>query len=620
MSDFLPISKKDMDRRGWDELDFILVTGDAYVDHPSFGHAIISRVLESEGFRVGIIPQPDWTNVESFRILGQPKYAFLVSPGNIDSMVNHYTVNKKKRRQDSYSPGGEAEKRPDRASIVYTSMIKQAYKGIPVIIGGIEASLRRLGHYDYWSNKVRHSILLDSKADLLIYGMGEYPIIEIGKKFRQGRSIKEITNIRGTVFASSREPSDAVLLPSFEAIRSSKKDFAISFYIQYTNTDPYTGKALAEKDGSRWIVQNKPNFPLKKEDFDRVYALPYTKTYHPTYEKAGGVPALKEVEFSITNNRGCFGSCSFCALTFHQGRIVTSRSQRSVLKEAEELTGKKGFKGYIHDVGGPTANFSESACKKQASKGSCKNKSCLGHNMCENVESDHSLFLDTLRKMRNLPGIKKVFIRSGIRFDYLLKDSDETFFRELCEHHISGQLKIAPEHVSNKVLEVMGKPKHSVFEKFITKYQEFNKKLGKKQFFIPYFISSHPGSTLKDAIKLAEYLKTLGFTPDQVQDFYPTPGTLSTAMYYTGLDPKTLKPIYTAIEHKDKQYQRSLLQFNKQENYPTVLKALTEAGRSDLIGFGHKALIPPPSKKGKKQRTTDRNRNKKGKINVTKCR
>ncbi|MGL1892652.1 MAG: YgiQ family radical SAM protein [Spirochaetaceae bacterium] len=612
MTDFLPINKQDMEARGWDELDFILVSGDAYIDHPSFGHAIISRVLEREGFKVGIIPQPDWTNVENFRILGQPKYAFLVSPGNIDSMVNHYTVNKKIRRQDSYSPGGESGHRPDRATIVYTSKIKQAYKGIPVIVGGIESSLRRLGHYDYWSNKVRHSILLDSKADLLIYGMGEYPIVEIAKKLKKGKGIKEITDVRGTVYATSKLPKDAVELPTFEDIKTDKQKFSDSFYIQHKNTDPFTGKVLAEKDGSRYVIQNRPSFPLKKEDFDAVYTLPYTKTYHPIYEKDGGVPALKEVEFSITNNRGCFGSCSFCALTFHQGRIVTSRSSESVLKEAKELTSNKNFKGYIHDVGGPTANFTEAACDKQKAKGSCPEKDCLGHEMCSNVKVDHSEYLKMLRNMRQIPGIKKVFIRSGLRFDYLLKDSDDSFFKELCEHHISGQLKIAPEHVSNSVLKVMGKPKHEVFERFISKFQAFNKKLGKKQFFIPYFISSHPGSTLQDGIKLAEYLKTLGFTPDQVQDFYPTPGTLSTAMFYTGINPETGKKVFVATEHKDKQYQRALLQFNRPENYLTVLKALQEAGRSDLIGTGNKALIPQPSKKGKQQRS-------RGKQNFTKC-
>ncbi len=615
MSDFLPINQSDMKKRGWDELDFVLISGDAYVDHPSFGHAIISRVLEREGFKVGIIAQPDWTNVESFKVLGQPKYAFLVSPGNIDSMVNHYTVNKKKRRQDSYSPGGESGKRPDRTTIVYTSKIKQAYKGIPVIVGGIESSLRRLGHYDYWSNKVRHSILLDSKADLLIYGMGEYPIVEIANKLKKGKSIKEITDVRGTVYATSRLPSNAIELPSFEEIKSSKELFSKSFYIQHKNTDPFTGQVIAEKDGSRWVVQNRPSFPLKKEDFDNVYSLPYAKTYHPIYKKDGGVPALTEVEFSITNNRGCFGSCSFCALTFHQGRIVTSRSEDSVIAEAKEMIKKKNFKGYIHDVGGPTANFTDAACKKQAGAGSCADRSCLGHKMCDYVKVDQSKYLNLLRKLRNLTGIKKVFVRSGIRFDYLLKDSDETFFKELVEHHISGQLKIAPEHVSNKVLEVMQKPKHSVFEEFIRKYQNYNKKLGKKQFFIPYFISSHPGSTLKDAIILAEYLKDLGFTPDQVQDFYPTPGTLATSMFYTGINPTTGKTIFVAKEGKDKQYQRALLQFNKPDNYHNVFKALTEAKRGDLIGFGPKALITPPSKKGKKQRGNPGKR----KSNITKC-
>lgn len=602
MSDFLPINRADMKKRGWDELDFVLVSGDAYVDHPSFGHAIISRILEHQGFKVGIIAQPDWKNVESFKVLGEPKYAFLVSPGNIDSMVNHYTVNKKIRSEDSYSPGGKAGMRPDRPTIVYTSMIKQAYKGVPVIIGGLEASLRRFAHYDYWTNKVRNSILLDSKADLLIYGMGENPIIEIAKKLKQGKGIKEITDVRGTCYATSRLSSETVELPTSEEIKKSKKSFAESFALQHNNTDPYTAKVLGEAYGNRWVIQNRPAFPLNSEEFDAVYDLPFTREYHPSYKKLGGVPALKEVEFSITRNRGCFGSCSFCAITFHQGRIVTTRSDNSVYDEAVELTQKRNFKGYIHDVGGPTANFSGPSCKKQGEKGSCKNKSCLGYNMCEKVEADHRPYLKLLRRLRNIDGVKKVFIRSGIRFDFLLRDKDETFFKEMVEHHISGQLKIAPEHVSDKVLKLMGKPGHKLFEKFITKYQMFNKKLDKKQFFIPYFISSHPGSDVKDAIKLAEYLKGLGFTPDQVQDFYPTPGTLSTAMYYTGLDPLTGREIFVAREHKDKTMQRALLQFDRPNNYLKVLEALKIAGRMDLVGFGPKALIQPPSKKMKNRR------------------
>lgn len=606
MSDFLPINRADMERRGWDELDFILVSGDAYVDHPSFGHAIISRVLEAEGFRVGIIPQPNWKDVESFKVLGAPKYAFLVSPGNIDSMVNHYTVNKKKRREDSYSPGGKAGLRPDRPVIVYTSMLKQAFKGIPVIIGGLEASLRRFAHYDYWSNKIRNSILLDSKADLLIYGMGEYPVREIAKKMKQGRGIKEITNVRGTCYATSKLPKDVIELPDSESIKKSKKTFADSFAIQHKNTDPYTANIIAEGYGNRWVVQNLPSFPLNSTDFDDVYKLPFTGTWHPSYKSAGGVPAIKEVEFSITRNRGCFGSCSFCAITFHQGRIVTTRSDESVYNEAVKLSKKKNFKGYIHDVGGPTANFSGPACKKQGDKGSCKNRSCLGHNMCDRIEVDHKPYLKLLRRLRSIDGVKKVFIRSGIRFDFLLKDRDETFFKEMVEHHISGQLKIAPEHVSDSVLKLMGKPGHRLFDKFINKYQNFNKSLGKKQFFIPYFISSHPGSEIKDAIKLAEYLRDLGFTPDQVQDFYPTPGTLSTAMFYTGIDPLTGREIFVAREFKDKSLQRALLQYSKAENYHKVLEALKKAGRMDLVGFGAKALIQPPSKRSKQKRQKKR--------------
>lgn len=598
----MPVSIQDMEERGWDECDFVLISGDAYVDHPSFGHAIISRVLEAEGYKVGIIPQPDWKDVNAFKVLGEPRLGFLISPGNIDTMVNHYTVNKKKRRQDSYSPGGEAEKRPDRASIVYTSMVRQAYKGVPVIIGGIEASLRRLGHYDYWSDKVRHSVLLDSKADLLIYGMGEYPVKEIAARLKKGKHIRSITDVRGTVYADVRLPQGAIELPSFSEISTDKKRYAESFKIQYENTDPINAKILGEKDGNRYVIQNPPSFPVERGEFDRVYSLPYMRKAHPMYDKAGGVPALKEVEFSITHNRGCAGSCSFCALTFHQGRIVTSRSAGSVIKEAESFVGKKGFKGYIHDIGGPTANFRHGACDKQKSKGSCKNRLCLGHDMCDNLKVDHEDYLSLLRDVRNIPGIKKVFIRSGIRFDYLMADKSDRFFRELCEHHISGQLKIAPEHVSDSVLSLMGKPRHRVFEAFLQKYKKINEKLGQKQYHVPYFISSHPGSELKDAVKLAVYLKKSGFIPDQVQDYYPTPGTLSTCMYYTGINPGTMKSVWTARTSEDKAMQRALLQFNRPENYPTVLKALKAAGRMDLVGHHRDALIPPPSGSAKKSR------------------
>lgn len=592
--EFLPVNKQDMDKRGWDQCDFILISGDAYVDHSSWGGAVISRVLEDQGFRVGIIAQPDWKQTDSFKILGEPRLAFLVTAGNIDTMVNHYSVNKKFRKIDLYSPGGQSGSCPDRATIVYTGAVKAAYKGKPVIIGGIEASLRRLSHYDYWSNKVRRSILIDSKADMLIYGMGEHQIRNIAKLMDKGVPLSNMTNIRGIVYRTSsieKLKGDYVTLPSFEDIKDSTKAYGESFAVQYKNTDPHYAKMLVEKSGSQWVIQNPPEFPLTTEEFDRVYELPYTKTAHPSYDKMGGVPALKEIQFSLIHNRGCFGSCSFCALTFHQGRIVTARSNDSVVREASHLKEIKGFKGNIHDVGGPTADFSGPACKKQETVGSCPDRQCLFPTPCKNLNTDHSSYLKLLRRLRKLDGIKKVFIRSGVRFDYMLAEKDDTFFKEICEHHISGQLKIAPEHVSPKVLKVMGKPDHKVFEKFISQYKKINGELGKDQFFVPYFISSHPGSNLKEAIELAEYLRDLHFIPEQVQDFYPTPGTLSTAIFHTGVHPLTGEKIFVPKSSEDKQMQRALLQFTKKENRDLVRKALRKAGRNDLIGTGHKCLI-----------------------------
>ncbi|MDA3809857.1 MAG: YgiQ family radical SAM protein [Spirochaetaceae bacterium] len=591
--DFLPINKQEMNKRGWDSCDFILISGDAYVDHPSWGGAVISRVLEDAGFKVGILAQPDSKNVEAFRALGEPRLAFLITAGNIDSMVNHYTVNKKYRNTDLYSPGGKAGNCPDRATIVYTGQAKAAYKGKPVIIGGIEASLRRLSHYDYWSNKVRRSILFDSKADMLIYGMGERQIRNIAALLDKGVPLSNMTNIKGTVFRTSslEKIKEHITLPSFEEIQENKKSYGESFAIQYKNTDPYYGKILVEKTGNQWAVQNPPEFPLTTEEFDRVYELPYKKEAHPSYEKEGGVPALKEIQFSLIHNRGCYGNCSFCALTFHQGRIVTARSNDSVVNEAVKLKKIKGFKGNIHDVGGPTADFTGPSCKRQETVGSCPDKQCLFPQPCKNLRTDHSSYVDLLRRLRKIEGIKNVFIRSGVRFDYMLAENDDTFFKEICQFHISGQLKIAPEHVSPKVLKLMGKPDHRVFEKFIGKYKKINGELGKDQFFIPYFISSHPGSGLKEAIELAEYLRDLHFIPEQVQDFYPTPGTLSTTMFHTGVNPLTGESVYVPRSAEEKQMQRALLQFTKKENRTLVRKALEKAGRKDLIGNGQKCLI-----------------------------
>ncbi len=592
---FLPVNREDMEKRGWDSCDFVLVSGDAYVDHPSFAAAIISRTLEAAGYRVGIIAQPNWRDPEAFRVLGTPGLAFLISPGNIDSMVSHYTVNRRLRSQDAYSPGGTAGRRPDRPGIVYTSMARQACKGVPVILGGLEASLRRLSHYDYWSDKVRRSILLDAKADLLVYGMGERTMVEIAEKLKRGTPVKEIRDQRGTVYAVSRRediPEEAALLPSFEEISEDKGLYAESFALQYKNTDPLNSRPLAEPCGDRFVIQNRPAFPLSREEMDRSYSYPYSRKSHPSYAAEGGVPALEEVSFSLVHNRGCFGSCHFCALTFHQGRILSSRSHDSVLEEARQLTVDPGFKGYIHDVGGPTANFRKPACSRQLKNGACPDRSCLTPEPCPALEVDHGDYLKLLRKLRSLDGVKKVFIRSGIRFDYLLQDRDESFLKELCEHHVSGQLKVAPEHVSSRVLALMNKQKHSVYRKFIKSYREMNRKLGKKQYLVPYFISSHPGSTLKDAVELALFMKETGFIPDQVQDFYPTPGTVSTCMYYTGLNPLTGEPVDVVKKEREKKLQRALLQYNRPENYKLVREALEKAGRKDLIGSDARCLIP----------------------------
>lgn len=589
---FLPISRDDMIARGWDQCDFIIITGDAYVDHPSFGTAIISRVLEAHGFKVGIIAQPDYRDAQDFRRLGRPRLGFLINSGNVDSMVNHFSVNKQRRKKDEYSPGGFAGKRPDRAVIVYAGKAREAFKGVPVIIGGIEASLRRMGHYDYWEDKIRRSILLDSKADLLVYGMGERAIVEIAEALDAGIEVKDIHWIKGTCFRCRYEEiQDAVaagdikMLPDFEDIRLSKKTYAKSFAIQYKNNDCISGDALAEGyDGGTYVVQNPPQRPLEREELDDIYELPYMGTYHPVYEAKGGVPGIREVEFSIVSSRGCFGGCAFCALTYHQGREVRSRSCESILREAEKLSKKPNFKGYIHDVGGPTANFRKPACEKQLKSGVCKNRDCLYPHPCPNMQIDHSDYLEVLRAVRNLPGIKKVFIRSGIRYDYLMADPNhDEFINELCRYHVSGTLKVAPEHISKEVLSYMKKPAPEVFDAFCAGYAAANKRLGLKQYLIPYLISSHPGSTLNDAVDLALYLKKYGFVPDQVQDFYPTPGTLATCMYYTELDPFTLRPVYVAKNMREKHMQRALIHFNRPENRNLVLEALNETGRTDLI-------------------------------------
>lgn len=603
---FLPVCKKEMDQRGWDSCDFIMVTGDAYIDHPSFGAAVISRVLESAGYRVGIIAQPDWNSCRDFTVLGKPTCAFLVTSGNMDSMVNHYTAAKKVRKKDVYSPGSERGHRPDRAVIVYTSRIRQAYKGIPVILGGIEASLRRLGHYDYWSNKVRRSILLDSKANMIVYGMGELTIRRLAEELASGKDINEITEIPGTLYKRKtgstggydkpgRKPEQE--LPSFAEITASPRMYASSFALQYENTDALTARPLVENYGGWEVVQNIPSPPLTTKELDAVYELPFTRKVHPAALARGDVPAIHEVQFSIISSRGCFGGCSYCSLTFLQGRTIQARSHKSILAEARKLTSGKGFKGFIHDVGGPTANFRKPSCTKQLTAGVCRHKQCLFPEPCELLEVDHADYLSLLKKIRDIPGIKKVFIRSGIRYDYLLAGGtaaeQRSFTEELVQYHVSGQLKVAPEHVSKTVLDAMGRPDISSFLLFDKLFKESSKRVGKKQYLIPYFISSHPGSELKHAVELAEFLRDYHFIPDQVQDFYPTPGTLSTAMFHTGINPLTMQPVYVPKTAEEKAMQRALIHYNRPENYKLVKKALLLTGRKDLIGRGRKALIAP---------------------------
>lgn len=625
--EFLPISKEDLKKRKIEQLDFIIVSGDAYVDHPSFGTAIIGRTLEAQGFTVGIIAQPRWNDCEDFKKLGKPKYGFLVNSGNIDSMVNHYTTAKKTRREDLYSPGGEAGHRPDRALIVYCNRIREAYKDAAIAIGGIEASLRRFAHYDYWDNKVRRSILVDSKADLLMYGMGEKTIIQIAELLRYGASIKNINTVRGTCYLTKDISSikNAVTVPSFEEVSTDKKAYGNAYKLEYYEQDSINGRTIIQKYGDRYLVQNPPQEDLTQAEMDMTYDLPYTRTYHPTYEAKGGIPAIQEVEFSITSHRGCFGSCSFCALTFHQGRVIQNRGQESIIEEAKLLTTLPNFKGYIHDVGGPTANFRHRACKKQIEHGTCKNKQCMFPAPCKNLIIDHTEYLSLLKKVRNLPGIKKVFVRSGIRYDYLIHDKNDSFFKELCEHHISGQLKVAPEHVVPRVLNQMGKPTKEIYDKFVNKYFQINEKIDKKQFLVPYLMSSHPGSDLNAAIELAEYIKKMGYTPEQVQDFYPTPGSLSTTIYYTGVNPLTNEAVYVPITSEEKDMQRALIQFAVPKNHSKVKKALIKARREDLIGNGKNCLIGfTPGKLGYQGKNKNANKstndsgNKNGKVTSNK--
>ncbi len=605
MSGFLPVSRADMEERGWEQLDFVYVIGDAYVDHPSFGPAIISRLLEARGYKVGIIAQPDWKDETSIQCLGAPRLAFLGSGGNMDSMVNHYSVSRRHRKTDSYTPGGVMGKRPDRAVTVYCNLIRKVYKQVPIVIGGIEASLRRLAHYDYWSDQVKRSVLMDSQADLLSYGMGERSVAEIADALAAGIPVSQITYVAGTAYRAKTldDVPDAVVLPDYETVKEDKRAYAESFRIQYQNTDPIRGKRLAEGYGTRgYVIQNPPAMPLSTEEMDQVYGLPYMRTWHPAYEEAGGIPALSEVKFSLVSSRGCFGSCSFCALAFHQGRIVQVRSHASILEEAALLTKEDDFKGYIHDVGGPTADFRAPACEKQLKSGACPGRQCLFPSPCKNLKASHGDYLELLRKLRKVPGVKKVFIRSGIRFDYVMADRDDSFFWELCKYHISGQLKVAPEHVSPRVLSRMGKPEFGVYLAFADKFKKINEKLGKKQYLVPYLMSSHPGCTMKDAVLLAEYLRDIGHMPEQVQDFYPTPSTLSTCMYHTGLDPRTMEPVYVPKRPHEKAMQRALIQYRLPENRRLVAEALRLAGRGDLIGYGNKCLIRPETEKNRSGR------------------
>ena len=591
---FLPVTPEEVQERGWDAPDFVFVCGDAYVDHPSFGHAIIGRILEEAGYKVAMLCLPPWQDDSAFKRFGRPKLGFLVTSGVIDSMVNHYTVAKKRRHDDSYAPGGKAGMRPDRADIVYCNRIRQAYRDVPILIGGVEASLRRFSHYDYWDDKVRHSILVDSGATLLMYGMGETSILECASWLAHGMNPAELADIRGICYMSREADNRCILLPSHKEVSQNREAYARAFLTQYEEQDAIRGRRMCQKqDTDRYLIQNQPSLPLSREALDHVYALPYTRRWHPMYDALGGVPALQEVDFSIASTRGCFGSCSFCAITFHQGRIIQSRSVESIVEEGRLLTTLPNFKGYIHDVGGPTANFRSPACKNQLKHGACKNRQCLFPHPCKNMEVSHRELIDILRRLRSLPRVKKVFIRSGLRYDYIMADKDPTFLKELCEHHISGQLKVAPEHVCPYVLEKMGKPGRNVYDAFCQRYKAVNEQLHLKQYLIPYLMSSHPGSDLNAAIELACYLRDTGFYPDQVQDFYPTPGTLSTAMFYTGLDPRTMKPVFVARSPEDKAMQRALMQYREVKNRALVRKALRLADREDLIGYGHACLVPP---------------------------
>lgn len=603
---FLPVNREDMLERGWTQPDFVYVMGDAYVDHSSFGPAIISRVLEAHGYKVAMLPQPDWNDPSSVMEFGEPRLGFLVSGGNMDSMVNHYTVAKHHRKTDSYTPGGVMGKRPDRAVTVYCNLIRKSYKHTPIIIGGIEASLRRLAHYDYWSDRVRRSVLLDSGADLLSYGMGEHSIVEIADALNSGLEVKDITWISGTVYKTRYEDEiyDAIRLPDYEEITADKRKYAESFAIQYRNTDPIIAKRIYEcYDGAMFVVQNPPAAPLSQMEMDDVYALPFMRAWHPMYDAAGGIPAFGEIKESITQARGCFGECNFCALTMHQGRIVQCRSHESVLEEAKEITQDKEFKGYIFDVGGPTAEFRGPSCEKQLTKGTCVGRKCLWPEPCKNLKVDHSDYVKLLREVRSLPGVKKVFIRSGFRFDYLMADPNKEFLREICQYHVSGQMRVAPEHVSDGVLKEMGKPKVEVYNSFVKEFEKINRELGLKQYIVPYLMSSHPGSTLKDAIKLAEYIRDMGYIPEQVQDFYPTPGTVSTTMYYTGLNPLTMEKVYVPRNPHEKAMQRALIQYRNPENYELVKEALLREHREDLIGFDPSCLIRPRKTTDSTERT-----------------
>lgn len=596
-NNFLPTTREEMLARGWDQLDFVYVCGDAYVDHPSFGAAIITRMLEAKGYKVGVIAQPNWKDAESITVLGRPRLGFLVSAGNMDSLVNHYTVARKRRRSDAYSPGGEAGKRPDRATIVYCSLIRRAYKDVPLIIGGVEASLRRLAHYDYWSNALRRSILLDSGADLLCYGMGERCIVEVADALDAGLDIRDITYIDGTVYRARSLDAvyDYELLPSWDELSASARAFAQSFRAQYQASDPFTGKRLVEPYSSQvYVVQNPPQKPLSTEEMDAVYALPYARAWHPRYDELGGIPGFSEVKFSLTSSRGCFGECAFCALTFHQGRIVQARSHESLLEEAKLIINNPDFKGYIHDVGGPTANFRAPACCKQLQRGACTDKRCLTPTVCKACKPNHADYLKLLRKLRALPGVKKVFVRSGIRFDYLMADPNHgKFLDELVKYHVSGQLKVAPEHISDAVLSCMGKPRNAVYQQFCAEFSQANERVGLKQFLVPYLMSSHPGSGLEQAVELAEYVRDMGYNPEQVQDFYPTPGSLATCMYYTGIDPLTMQPVYVPTSPHEKALQRALIQYRNPKNRDLVIEALLKAGRADLIGYDAKCLVRP---------------------------